>query len=69
MRLTNDMNDNFANPFSESVGTLHGLQKSAIAYLLSDPRLELVKLNEGEYMQGLIAYRSQHKEEEIMLEA
>lgn len=37
-------------------------QKSAIANFFSDPKLKLVKLNEQEYMEGLIAYRSQQNE-------
>ncbi len=44
-------------------------QKSAIANFFSDPKLKLVKLNEQEYMEGLIAYRSQHNEQEMILEA
>ncbi|NER03965.1 MAG: hypothetical protein F6K17_15760 [Okeania sp. SIO3C4] len=44
-------------------------QKSAIANFLSDQKLKLVKLNEQEYMEGLIADRSNHNEQEIMLEA
>lgn len=66
MRLTND---DFTDSFSESVGTLESLQKSAITYLFSDPRLQLVKLSEQEYVQSQIAYRSHHNEQEIMLEA
>lgn len=55
--------------FSDSVGTLESLQKSAISYLFSDPRLQLVPLNDREYMEGLVAYCSQNNEQEIMLEA
>ncbi|MGD1700876.1 hypothetical protein [Dapis sp. BLCC M229] len=39
---------------------INSSQKSAIANLISDPKLKLVKPNEQEYMEGLIAYRSQH---------
>lgn len=69
MILTNEMNENFANQFSESVGTLHGLQKSAIAYLFSDPRLQLVKLNDREYAECQMVYRSYDNEKEAILEA
>lgn len=69
MILTNEMNDNFANPFSESVGTLQGLPKSAIAYLFSDPRLQLVKLNDREYAECQMVYRSYDNEKEAILEA
>ncbi|NEO56870.1 MAG: hypothetical protein F6K54_29630 [Okeania sp. SIO3B5] len=48
---------------------INSSQKSAIANFFSDPKLKLVKLNEQEYMEGLIAYRSNHNEQEIMLEA
>ncbi|NES73297.1 MAG: hypothetical protein F6K24_52980, partial [Okeania sp. SIO2D1] len=48
---------------------IDGLKKSAIANFFSDPKLKLVKLNEQEYMEGLIAYRSQQNEQEIILEA
>ncbi|MDJ0555086.1 MAG: hypothetical protein QNJ68_11705 [Microcoleaceae cyanobacterium MO_207.B10] len=48
---------------------MKSLQKSAIANFFSDPKLKLVKLNEQEYMEGLIAYRSQHNEQEMILEA
>ncbi|NEP88582.1 MAG: hypothetical protein F6K18_18065 [Okeania sp. SIO2C2] len=48
---------------------MNNLQKSAIANFISDPKLKLVKLNEQEYMEGLIAYYSQDNEKEIMLEA
>ncbi|NEP79401.1 MAG: class I SAM-dependent methyltransferase [Okeania sp. SIO3B3] len=44
-------------------------QKSAIANFLSDQKLKLVKLNEQEYMEGLIAYRSQQNEQEMIIEA
>ncbi|NEO22022.1 MAG: hypothetical protein F6K57_22605, partial [Moorea sp. SIO4A5] len=59
MTLTND---SFTDAFSDSVGTLESLQKSAIAYLFSDPRLQIVKLNDQEYMDCQIAYRSQQNE-------
>lgn len=42
---------------------MDNLQKSAIANLFSDPKLKLVKLNEQEYMEGLIAYGSQQNEQ------
>ena len=45
------------------------LQKSAIANFISDPELKLVKLNEQKYMEGLIVFRSQQNEQEMMLEA
>ncbi|NES77775.1 MULTISPECIES: hypothetical protein [unclassified Okeania] len=48
---------------------MDSLQKSVIANFISDPKLKLVKLNEQEYMEGLIAYRSQQNEQEIILEA
>ena len=48
---------------------MNNLQKSAIANFFSDPKLKLVKLNEQEYMEGLITYRSQHNEQEMILEA
>ncbi|MDY7002424.1 MAG: hypothetical protein SWX82_00225 [Cyanobacteriota bacterium] len=48
---------------------MNNLEKSAIANLFSGPKLKLVKLNEQEYMEGLIADRSHHNEQEIMLEA
>ncbi|NEQ41662.1 MAG: class I SAM-dependent methyltransferase [Okeania sp. SIO3I5] len=48
---------------------MNNLQKSAIANFFSDPKLKLVKLNEQEYMEGLIAYRSQHDEQDMMFEA
>ncbi|NES68823.1 MAG: class I SAM-dependent methyltransferase [Okeania sp. SIO2D1] len=44
-------------------------QKSAIANFISDPKLKLVKLNEQEYMEGQIAYRSQQNEQEMILKA
>ncbi|NET85859.1 MAG: class I SAM-dependent methyltransferase, partial [Moorea sp. SIO1F2] len=66
MTLTND---SFTDGFSDSVGTLESLQKSAIAYLFSDPRLQIVKLNDQEYREGQITYRSRNKETEMMLDA
>ncbi|RQH45678.1 class I SAM-dependent methyltransferase [Okeania hirsuta] len=44
-------------------------QKSAITNFISDPKLKLVKLNEQEYMEGLIAYRSQQNEQEMIIDA
>ncbi|WP_293058254.1 hypothetical protein [Okeania sp. SIO2B3] len=38
---------------------MNNLEKSAIANLILDPKLKLVKLNEQEYMEGQIADRSQ----------
>ena len=55
--------------FSQSECSMNSFQKSAIEYLFSDPRLCLVSLDEQEYMEGQIAYRSQHNEQEMMLEA
>lgn len=66
MTLTND---SFTDGFYDSLGTLERLQKSAIAYLFSDPRLQIVKLNDQEYRDGQIAYRSQQNEQEMMLDA
>ncbi|NEQ77896.1 MAG: class I SAM-dependent methyltransferase [Okeania sp. SIO2C9] len=48
---------------------MNNLQKSAIANFISDPKLKLVKLNEQEYMEGQIAYRSQQNEQEMILKA
>lgn len=48
---------------------MDSLEKSAIANLLSDEKLKLVKLDEQEYMEGQIAFRSQQNEQEMMLEA
>ncbi|NEO56872.1 MAG: class I SAM-dependent methyltransferase [Okeania sp. SIO3B5] len=48
---------------------MNNLQKSAIANFISDPKLKLVKLNEQEYMEGHIAYRSQQNEPEMILKA
>ncbi len=48
---------------------IKNLQESALANFFSDPKLKLIKPNEQEYMEGLIAYRSQHNEQEIMLDA
>lgn len=48
---------------------MNNLEKSAIANFFSDSKLKLVKLNEQEYMEGLIAYRSQNNEQEMILEA
>ncbi|MDJ0516753.1 MAG: hypothetical protein QNJ74_11050 [Trichodesmium sp. MO_231.B1] len=42
---------------------IKNLQESALANFFSDPKLKLVKLNEQEYMEGLIAYRSQQNEQ------
>ena len=66
MRLTNDC---CTNLFSESVETLDSLHRSAIADLFSDPRLQLVQLNEQEYAESQIAYRSHDNEKEVILEA
>jgi SAM-dependent methyltransferase len=63
MTLTSDV------LFSQSGYSMNSFQKSAMEYLFSDPRLHLVSLNEQEYMEGQIAYRSQHNEQEMMLEA
>ena len=59
----------FDREFPESVGTLLNLQKSAISYLFSDPRLQLVKLNEEEYSESQIVYRSRDNEKEAILKA
>ncbi|NEQ41211.1 MAG: hypothetical protein F6K40_35445 [Okeania sp. SIO3I5] len=48
---------------------MKSLRKSAIANFFSDPKLKLVKLNEQEYMEGLIAFRSQQNEQEMILKA
>ncbi|NEQ62883.1 MAG: hypothetical protein F6K53_38190 [Moorea sp. SIO4A1] len=66
MTLTND---SFTDGFYDSLGTLESLQESAIAYLFSDPRLQIVKLNDQEYREGQITYRSRNKEKDMMLEA
>jgi|GEM_PF-1934461 len=63
------MNNSLADSFSDSIGTLYSLQKSAIAYLFSDPRLELVQLSEEEYTESQIVYRSRDNEKEVILEA
>ena len=62
-------NYSFEDEFPGSVGTLAGLQNLAIAYLFSDPRLKLVKLNKQEYAESQIVYRSRDNEQEVMLEA
>ena len=63
------ISNSFNDSFSMSADTLSPLQKSAIEYLFSDPRLDLIKLNDREYMEAQIAYRSRHDEQEIMLES
>lgn len=67
MRLVNDKE--FGTPPADHVEATDRFKQSAIAYLFSDPTLELVKLSERDYMEGQIAYRSQQNEQELMLSA
>lgn len=64
-----NINKTFPTSSSDEFDKIERFKKSAIAYLFSDPNLDCIVLSGQDYMDGQIAYRSQHNEQELMLSA